>query len=287
MPWTRKYWDAIHELYWVPRYLGLKSIPQKQWTKTSTTVTIPRDLTNPSGPLYRRIQSGAAYETYIRRQEEIFNQIWNIAVAVLPGDVIAELFNPFMGWEANCDYSSHSGTVGQRYAELSDGNVTTPDCLLLSERALLAIEIKFNAHTSLEQVAKYLTVLVSEERLGTARSQLGILYVYPVDARKRFTREAGIPPESIGSSSYERIRDATDHPVVRRYISEHRSAFESAMDRLTIACVTWSDISTCLDAYRIALGSGRGDRTLCRLLHGLALEIQEHPLSRVAGTGPR
>lgn len=236
MPWTDKYWDAIHDLYWVPQYLGLKSIPQKQWIKTDTTVTIPRNLTNPSGPLYRRIQSGDEYRDYIRRQEEIFNHIWNIALAVLPGDVIADLFNHFLNWRADCVYSSHTGTVGKRYSALSKGNVTTPDCLLIADEVLLAIEIKFNAHTSLDQIAKYLSVLVAEEQLGLIRNRLGLLYVYPEDAKERFIKETGKVPELINSSAFEKIESATDHPVVREYMRNNRPAFESALDRLTVGC---------------------------------------------------
>lgn len=282
MPWTDKYWDAINELYWYPRYLGLKSIPQKQWVKTATSVTIPRNLTNPSGPLYRRIQSGDEYRAYVRRQEEIFNHIWNIALAVLPGDVIADLCNPFLRWQADCNYYLHTGTVGDRYAALSEGNVTTPDCLLRSDEALLAIEIKFNARTSLEQIAKYVSVLVAEEQLGSPRSRLGLLYVYPADASKRFTKETGEVPEAINASAYEKLEASTDHPILRRFMRDNRKAFESALDRLTVTCITWSEISRSISAYNQALGDTKGDRTLARLLHGLEREIHDHPLSRSA-----
>ncbi len=281
MPWTDKYWDAIHDLYWFPRYLGLKSIPQKLWTKTETTVTIPRTLTNPSGPLYRRIQSGAEYQTYVRRQEEIFNHIWNIALAVLPGDVVADLFNPLLGWQSDCDYSSHKGTTGDRYKSLSDGNVTSPDCLLLSERAVLAIEIKFNARTSLDQIAKYLSVLVAEEELGGVRGRLGLLYVYPTDAHRRFTREVGQAPAAIASMALDKIEAATEHPVVRKYMKENRERFKSALERLTVACITWNDVSSCINEYVRELGNEKGDRTLSRVLSGLESEVRSHPLSAV------
>ena len=286
MPWTEKYWDAVRDFYWVPRYLGLKSIPQKHWVKDETTVTIPRNLTNPSGPLYRRIQSGDEYWSYVRRQEETFNHIWNIALGVLPGDVIADLFNPFLGWQSEDFYSSLSGTTGGRYPVLSDGNVTSPDCLLLSDDSLLAIEIKFNAKTSLAQVAKYLAILVAEEESVKPRSRLGILYVYPVDARLRFAKETGDMANTIDLKAYAELLNATEHPVIKQFMESNRKGFESALERLCISCITWSDITACIAKYTEALGNGKGDRTLGCLLSGLQLEIEKHPLSRVAEVSP-
>src|SRR5690606_34319423 len=64
MSWTGAYWDLLERLYWSPQYLGLKSIPQDQWTVDGDTVSIPKDLTNKNGPLYRRIRSGDEYWTY-------------------------------------------------------------------------------------------------------------------------------------------------------------------------------------------------------------------------------
>jgi hypothetical protein len=286
MTWTKTYWDTVHHFYWVPQYFGLTSIPKEKITKTETTVTIPREFTNPTGPLYRRTISGKEYWSYIRRQEETFNHIWNITLGITPGDVAAEIFNPLAGWNLATSYAALSGTIGERYPVLSGPNVTTPDCLLISDEALLAIEIKFNAKTSLDQIAKYLSVLVAEEQLNGIRAKLGILFVYPSDGRRRFQRETGKAPELLNEAAYDDILSGTSHPTIKRYMGENRSAFESALNRLTISCVTWSDISARLTNYIETLGDEKGDRTLTRLLSGLALEIQQHPLSRCNNSEP-
>ena len=87
MSWTSKYWDAVDDFFWTPGYLGLESIGRKYWTIDGDMVSIPKTMTNPKGPLYRRVQSGDDYWNFVPRQEETFNHIFNLAFAVLPGDV--------------------------------------------------------------------------------------------------------------------------------------------------------------------------------------------------------
>jgi len=91
MTWTKKYWDIVDQFYWTPNYLGLKSIPREQWTIEDGVVSIPRDMTNPNGPLYRRTRSGDEYWSFVRRQEETFNHIFDLAFAILPGDVVSDV----------------------------------------------------------------------------------------------------------------------------------------------------------------------------------------------------
>jgi hypothetical protein len=55
MAWNDKYWDIFSNLYWTPRYLGLKSIAQDKWRIDEDRISIPRALVgNKSGPLYTR-----------------------------------------------------------------------------------------------------------------------------------------------------------------------------------------------------------------------------------------
>jgi hypothetical protein len=80
MSWTKNYWDIVGEFYWVPSYLGLKSIPRRHWAIDGEMVSVPKEMTNTTGPLYRRVRSGREYWDFVRRQEETFNHIFNLAL---------------------------------------------------------------------------------------------------------------------------------------------------------------------------------------------------------------
>lgn len=75
--------DVVDHFYWAPQYIGLKSIPQRHWTIVGDTVSIPKDMISPKGPLYRRLRTGDEYWNYVRRQEETFNHIFDIIFAIL------------------------------------------------------------------------------------------------------------------------------------------------------------------------------------------------------------
>ena len=73
MNWTTKYWDALEQLYWTPKYLGLKSISRSHWQIEGDRVSVPVAMTNANGPLYRRATTARSFATTVRRQEETFN----------------------------------------------------------------------------------------------------------------------------------------------------------------------------------------------------------------------
>lgn len=160
-------------------------------------------------------------------------------------------------------------------------NVTKPDCVLLSERAIIAIELKFNAKTSVEQIAKYATVLAADELHYRQRDRLGVLYIYPTDASKKFERETGLVIGIQKAETLDSLSETIQNVVVHEFVKQHRSALRSVMERLTVACITWVDIHHRLIAYIESLGDGKGDRTLKIILGGLADEISRHPLSKV------
>ena len=45
-------------------------------------------MTNPKGPLYRRVYSGQTYWDFVKKKEETFNHIFDLALAIAPGEVV-------------------------------------------------------------------------------------------------------------------------------------------------------------------------------------------------------
>lgn len=195
--WPQRYWDIVSELFWVPSYLGLKSIPQKYWIKSKTTVSVPREMTNPSGPLYYRLRSGDEYWDFIRRQEETFNHVFNLAFSIAPGDVIAKIFGALGGAQKAHNYQVPKETIGERYPWMGTANVTTPDAYFIANDSVLAVEIKFNASASLDQLAKYIVLIASEETYGKDCSELFLFYIFPSHASRKFESQTSIAPDVL------------------------------------------------------------------------------------------
>jgi len=173
--WARIYWDIVEHFYWAPQYLGLKSIPQRYWVKSDDRVSVPQEMTNPDGPLYRRLRKINAFWPYVQRQEETFNHVFDIATAILPPSELAALFCPLAGMPGHQGLEALGQDIRPRYNWGEHENITAPDAMLVSPVTALAVELKFNAKTSLDQLAKYIGLLMMEEKNQGARTHLGLL----------------------------------------------------------------------------------------------------------------
>lgn len=244
-------------------------------------------MTNPTGPLYRRLRSSNEYWAFIRRQEETFNHIFNLTLSILPGDVISHLLDPLFGNGGAHDYQLCDGSIRDIYPWINGGNVTTPDSFLISENSVLAIEIKFNAKTSLDQLGKYVALIAGEELYRAKHEHLNLLYIYPSNASEKFLRETKIDPSEIGVKHLPLLEKSAKNANVRALFAAEPNAINDVLSRLRISCITWEQFHAILATYSESCGSTCGDRTLRRLLDGLVSEIRNHPLSGVldADTG--
>jgi hypothetical protein len=238
-------------------------------------------MTNPSGPLYRRLRSSEEYWSFIRRQEETFNHVFNLTLSILPGDVISHLFDPFFGDGGVDDYQLSGNSIRDLYPWINGGNVTTPDSFLIGDDSVLAIEIKFNAKTSLDQLGKYVALIAGEELYGGRHEHLNLLYIYPSRASEKFLRETAIDPREFGVEHLPLLEKSVKNAHVQALYASEPNAIIDVLLRLRISCITWEEFLATLATYSENCGNSPGDRTLLRLLGGLASEIRRHPLSGV------
>lgn len=285
MSWTEKYWDAVDQFYWAPQYIGLKSIPQRFWSIEGESVSIPKEMVNPSGPLYRRLRSGEDYWEYVRRQEETFNHIFSLAFAILPGDVIGELLGGFTGAGYGHFYESIGREFRFRYGWGRNVNITTPDGFFIAEGSILAVELKFNAKTSLDQLAKYSVLLAAEDHLSNKHKSLDLLYIFNRDPVTAFQQQAGFKHDTFGGHVFDDLHAAVSNKTVSSFLQDNEAAVRSALDRININCISWHCLCDALRSFSNSTGEGRGDRTLKKLVEGLMTEIECHPLSHVNGAG--
>lgn len=283
MGWNDKYWDLLNGLYWVPSYLGLKSIPRKHWRIEDDRVSVPKSMTNENGPLYRRIRSGQDYWDFVRRQEEIFNQLFDLALALLPGETLAGIFEELLETRrGTANYVFQDSTMRAAHEWMHGENVTTPDSVLVSEDCIIAIELKFGAKTTLDQVAKYVAFLAGEIHQRQAIEHLSLLIIYPSDPEIKLEKQTSLRQGIIGKHNLGKLRESTHNQRVKALLAEEIDLVERTLDRTCISCVTWSSIANQIETQIRGLDDSPGDKTLAAVLHGLLTEIKRHPLAGLA-----
>lgn len=280
--WTDRYWDILDQLYWSPQYLGLKSIPQSQWNIDRKTVSVPIDLVNRSGPLYRRARKWREYWVYVQRQEESLNHVLNLALGILPGVVLSELLLEPAGAAPDPEISGIGREVRTRLGWKPTDNIAQPDGFFISETTVLCLEIKLGARTTLDQVVKYACLMAAEQRLHGRRDQLRLVYLTPDGTLERLEKQIGMPLESLQRLPVARAAGACGNRLVSRFIASHTEAFEDTLRRMLLHAASWRDVRAAMARSMSGLGNGKGDLTLLRLLSGLDALLQNHPLAHAA-----
>lgn len=283
MTWTNRYWDIVDHFYWEPKYLGLGSISQKHWIKNEDTVAVPKEMTNPTGPLYRRSRSGDDYWAYVRGLEETFNHIFDLTFAILPGSATCQILNSITNRQDSFCFRSIGREIRGRYHWPEQSNITTPDGFFVADEAITAVELKFDAKTSQDQLAKYLFLLVCEEQKTGERPNLDLIYIFNADAVRSFEQQIGRKPDEVDSALLRFLLAECKNSTVTDFLQGNQKHAASVLNRLAITCIDWSRFASALSDYADGFGDSDGDLTLYNLIAGLVHEIERHPLSGFSG----
>lgn len=277
--WTDKYWDILNQFYWSPKYLGLSSIPKNKITFKDGHALVPIEYVNPDGPLYRRTIKYDELEKNARRQEELFNDIFDLTFSIVPGEVVAKILGALAGTNPDISYEFIGHEILERFGLPKNANIAQHDGFFVSESHTLAVELKFNASTSLDQLAKYCYFLMKEEQLRGRELDSRLLYILNKEALTTLTTQLTISPDDIDGEQAEMIINGCRNKTVALYLWSNLADFRNFLDRLLVVGQTWADLEIQLTSFTSTLNDSLGDVTLCKLLGGLAFEIRNHPLS--------
>lgn len=278
MNWTEKYWDALEQLYWTPKYLGLKSIPQRHWERTGDRVSIPETMTNPTGPLYRRVTQAKTFKKHVRQHEETFNHIFELAFGILDGEITNDIFCQLLGCSFEDSFKSYGRELGPELGFPKLYDICQPDGYFSGKNWTLAVELKFDAKTSLDQLAKYLLALSVERDQNADRKPVSLVYIAPNP--EDLLRDAfPFSVNEIGSSEIDVIF-ASAKPSVLKPLRKLEATVANVLDDLSLSACSWMDMDNALQAKSASISNiDPESRTVVRLLQGLSSEIRNHPAS--------
>lgn len=278
MAWNAKYWDILSNLYWTPRYLGLKSISRDQWRIEGQQIFIPRELVkNVSGPLYFRNQKLDELKLHLHGQEEILNHLFNLTFAIAGDAVISKLLFEPLGFSDAGPFESLGREVGERYGWGSNATVTQQDGMFVSSRSIVGVELKLGSKSWAEQIAKYIALLVWEMELSGPRDQLGLLFIVPEQAMPTHWEAVGLSGPRIDADFFERLDAGRLPKKVRSLFREKPAAVGAVAKQLHMVVLSWAQFRDRLRHCEGDLDHRRvGDQTLIRLLRGLRVQIEQH-----------
>ncbi len=236
MTWIDKYWDIVSNLYWTPRYLGLKSISRDKWLIDGDLISIPRELIwTTNGPLYFRERKFDDLKSYLHGQEEILNHLFDLTFSIAGDDVINQVLCKPLGFDDTGPFNSIGREVGQRYGWRQQENVTQQDGFFVSPKSLVGVELKLGSTSWPEQIAKYMALMVWEEEQTERHNQVGLLFVVPENAVESHWGDVGLAGAAIDAGFLNRLDQEKLPSRIRDYF--RRSPMISGPSR-----AAWSSV---------------------------------------------
>jgi hypothetical protein len=278
MAWNDKYWDIISNLYWTPRYLGLKSIGQDKWRIDGDRVSIPKALiANVSGPLYSRSRTFSETRAYLNGQEEILNQIFNLVFSISGDQVVSRLLCLPLRITDPGPFESIGREIGARFGWRKSENVTQQDGFFVSSSSLIAVELKLGSTSWPEQIAKYVALMMWEEAFSQPRENLGLLFIVPEEAMSGHWANVGLDGPLIDAEFADRFDRSRLPKKIQTLFEANPTQVKSVLGRLRLAAISWSKFSAAIGTIETDLDPQHvGDQTLLRLLSGLRNQLEHH-----------
>lgn len=160
-------------------------------------------------------------------------------------------------------------------------NITQQDGFYVSPTSILGVELKLGAATSPNQLLKYITLMVCEEKLTGKHSALGMLYITPWIDPARVWGKCGAKNGKLPADFLDKCLELKLSLKLRRLVIGERDHFHDAAGRLNLAHLSWNELAESCRALIKSVGSQHhGDETVVRLFSGFVDAMREH-----GGTG--
>ena len=268
MPWNDAYWEILDYIYWEPRLVGLKSERSD-------------DPSPPKGTMYRRSFKASELRPRGEREEVMLNHVFTLFAAIAPSALLERLFAISFGWTDVRSLRSLRQREHQRYGLSENENGTQHDGYLVGDNALIGVEFKLGASTSLRQVLKYAVLMAAEQALTGRREQLGLIYIVPEGRVARIAAQIGLAEGGFTPNARQSVAEATLNLPMRRLADMHAVVLADTLDRLHLRVISWSALAADLASARDELtDGGPGGEAIGNLIEGYLAQMRCH-----GGTG--
>lgn len=275
MSWNNKVLDNLEQLYWSPRKLGLQSVKCVP-TEDHSGYVVPRDAITGEPRVYTRPSSFINWRAGILRDEEVLNQIIEIALGIAPASFLARAFFAPLGIETAGRIEVIGREVASRHASLAPQQYTQHDGFYVASNAIVGMEMKLAARTSIEQMLKYCTQIALEEIIHGRKAHVGLIYLVPTTSVARTRFELALDDPAKRAQVWKDPLAHTDKSRLKKLLQLHASEIYEVGQRLRLEIITWDDFLATIITF-LEFARANEDETLSNLMDGLIAQIQATP----------
>lgn len=275
MAWNDKVLDNLEQLYWSPKKLGLNSVECAP-TEDKSGFVVPREAVVGEPRVYLRSSSFREWRAGIHRDEEILNQMIEIALGIAPAAFLARAFFAPLGIETFGPIEVIGREVRARHEALAPQQYTQHDGFYVAPEAIVAMEMKLGARTSIEQLLKYCTQIALEEITHGRKAHVGLIYLVPSTSADRTRSDLALDDPAARAQLWEDPLAHTDKSRLRKLLRRHAGEIREVAKRLQLGIITWDNFLDTLIATRES-ARVEGNETLSNLMDGLIAQIRATP----------
>jgi hypothetical protein len=237
--------------------------------------------------LYERSLKSGPFLKFLSGQEKILNFFFNIAFAIAPDDVVSRLLCTPLEIRHDGANDGPFETFGARELaarfKWGEANVTQPDGFFTTKKSVVAVELKLDSPSSLEQIVKYIALMRWEQNETGQRDNLGLLFILPERSIEPNWSKVGLnDPSGSGvrrcpPDFFYKLNRVNSKGRVRELFKEQSKEIRRDIERLHLAAVSWTWLRDEISKIESELDpEARGDQTLKRLLAGLRAQVEAH-----------
>lgn len=275
MPWNKKVLDNLDQLYWSPRKLGLETVP-RQLAADGSGFIVSKARVDRDKSIYVRGPRHEEWRRHINKDEELLNQVLEIALAIAPSSFIDEAFFAPLGLRP----AGRIRTIGReavlRHAALAPQQFTQHDGFYISDNAVVMMEMKLKANTSIEQYLKYCTLIALEELVSGRTTENGLIYLVPTGSVAKTRRTLLLDEPEALTRVWDEPISFTKRRTLLRLLNNHRSHIEDVARRLKVEVTTWDNFLGLISLTRDS-AQEVGDEALENLMSGMFDQICATP----------
>jgi len=204
MTWDQKCWGIFENIYWEMRLAGMEGM--KITSELADRLREQKVRVPKGNSIYVRTHNDADTKKKLLSQEVVLNHFFNIAFDIADDTTLSALLCRPLGIDDSGPFESYSRGFGhERFRWTEQENVTQPDGFFLSPKSLIAVELKLESGTRVDQMAKYLALMYCEEKHSGKRENLGLLFVVPEKAKKGLFTKIGMNGPTIDNDFVDHL----------------------------------------------------------------------------------
>lgn len=248
--WTKYYYDILDFYYWEPQHLGKIKNPNRK------------------------------YRTY----DDIFNHLNKIEVSlnhqlalffnIVPESISNGILKKMTNGKVKDRYIYESEKTSKIIEKLND--FTQPDFLFEGKHSLLAIEVKLDSWSSLDQLMKYLLLYVLLKKKLKHVKRFSLVYLAKDKFDGIWEQEYKDKDELLEAFRKYEIPDYTAKGDIN--IKPYKKAILKAIEETDIHFVNFQKFSSFLDSEKKKLGRSELGRGWANFMDGLKGELKSRKL---------